>query len=373
MPNYTPYEYDTDTALPAPARHVAPIDPTETRRYNGYLWCLTVGLLLLIAIALVLFIGGRRIFFSNEPRPSEPNAPTVGQPNHNDRGDRPYADGKEGNVLLPRAEDAVEISAVGLDAANIVLADLTAGTVTATYRADASIYPASMTKVMTLIVAVENLPSRESLQDTVTISKEVYDEMVRQGSSGIGFDVGERLTVEALLYALILESDGIAACELARYIAGSESAFVALMNRKAADMGLQNTHFENATGLHHADHRSTVREIASIMAYAMDMALCRRVMTAETYNAIATQESGRSFTYYFKHGLLVKNFESNAAHQPDGLTVLAGKTGYVPESGYCLVTYAESADGKGYVCVTAGGKDYAACIRDYISVYHAYT
>ncbi len=379
MPNYAPYEYEADTTA-RPDRnpdrdgrhdgHAVPLDPADTRRLDGYLWCLAVGLLALIVACLVLFLGGRSIFFSDAPRSAEPDAPTVDRP-ADEKNDRPFADGKEGNALLPRAEDAVEISAIGLNAANVALADLSRGAVTATYRADESIYPASMTKVMTLLVVVENLPSRESLQETITISKEVYDEMVRQESSGISLQIEETMTVEALLYALMLKSDGIAACELARYIAGSEAAFVDLMNRKAVAMGLSGTHFENPTGLYHPDHRSTARDIASIMAYAMDMQLCRRIMTAEVFKTQPVNSDGKSYQIY--NSLLVHQFEDTKPNQPTGLKVIAGKTGYVPESGYCLVTYAEATDGRRYVCVTAGGTGkIPACIADYITVYNAY-
>ncbi len=284
----------------------------------------------------------------------------------------PFADGPDGSALFPSIGglDAVDPSLIG--SSHVALADVSGGRLVAGVGADELIYPASLTKVMTLIVAVENLPHESSLTDTVTISQEVYDHMVSEGASGIGFDPGEKLTVEALLYALMLQSDGMAACELARYVAGSEEAFVALMNQKAASMSLTATHFENPTGLHHPEHKSTARELASIMAYAMKMKLCRTIMTTELYKAPFTMATGEQKTYLFYNGLLVTQFDRVTPNQPDALTVIAGKTGYTPESGRCLVTYAESSDGKAYVCVTANAANYTGCIADYITVYNTY-
>ena len=284
----------------------------------------------------------------------------------------PYADGKVGTAVFPTAQGAKTIDASIIGSSHAVVVSIQKGSVIASLNADESIFPASMTKVMTMIVVVEQLPHASSLTDIVTISKDVYNRMTAEGSSGVGFEPGEKLTVEALLYALMLQSDGIAACELARYVAGGEEAFVELMNQKAASMGLSGTHFENPTGLHHPKHKSTVRNIASIMAYAMDMQLCRRILTAETYKAPCVTADGKQITYTFYHNLLIKQFEKNDPNQPSDLTVIAGKTGYTPESGYCLVTYAQGKDGHDYVVVTTKSDKYAGCISDYIALYNAY-
>ena len=274
--------------------------------------------------------------------------------------------------MLPWADSAQAIPADSIDASFAALADLSTGKIIASRKADEVIYPASMTKVMTLIVVVENLPSESSLRDVITVSSEVYEEMKRQGSSGIGMEAGEKLTVEAMLYALMLKSDGIAACELARYVAGDMKTFVALMNKKAQDMGLENTHFENPTGLFHKNHKSTSREIASIMAYAMNMRLCRKIMLTQAYTAPCVGADGATFDYNLYHNLIVTQFDKIQPNQPKSVKVAAGKTGFTDESRFCLVTYAESADGHGYVCVTAKSDSYADCIADYLTIYNTY-
>ncbi len=352
---------------PAPSHRMSYTRWILPRALSGYLVVLVAVCLAVILLLSAILIGGRHTFFSERPNSTDTTPDSTQK-----EGDYPFADGKAGNALIPYAPIGSDMSTLSLDATHAVIADLAEGEIIASKGANERMYPASMTKVMTLIVVVENLPTAESLQDTVTISQAVFNQMTAAGSSGIGFAAGEKVTVEALLYALMLKSDGIAACELARYVADSEANFVKLMNDKAAEMGLTGTHFENPTGLHHEDHVSTVQDIASMMAYAMDMQLCRRIMIAESYTAPCTGADGKQFNYNIYHNLLVTRFGNTTPNQPKKLTVIAGKTGYTPESGYCLVTYAESSDGKGFVCVTAGNKNYDACIADYISIYNSF-
>jgi D-alanyl-D-alanine carboxypeptidase (penicillin-binding protein 5/6) len=317
----------------------------------------------------VLFIGGRDIYFHFTPKPpKEESSGGVAA----EKGDFPYADGASGAVLLPWADKVDIIPENSIYSAHAALADLSTGKIIASRKADEVIYPASMTKVMTLIVVVENLPNGDCLEDEITVSQAVYDAMKAEGSSGIGMAAGEKLTVESLLYALMLRSDGIAASELARYVAGSEEDFVELMNQKAEKMGLSNTHFENPTGLHHPNHKSTAREIASIMAYAMNMKLCRKVLLTQSYTAPCVGADGAKFNYNLYHNLMVTKFDEIPVNQPKIVKVAAGKTGFTDEARFCLVTYAESSDGHGYVCVTAEGDSYNACIADYIAIYNTY-
>ncbi len=355
--------------------------PREMRK--GLL-VLVVALSLTLVLGTAVLLAGGAAFWSRVPATPDPTPsdrettadtrkPEGGHPNNgNQTPTYPYADGQSGNANLSMPSSVASVNASLITSTYAVVADASTGTVLASKEGDAPMYPASMTKVMTLIVAVERLPHESSLQDTVVISQEVFDTMVAEGSSGIGFEPGETLSVEALLYALMLQSDGIAACELANYIAGSEEAFVALMNQKAASMGLTSTHFENPTGLHHPDHKSTAREIAAIMAYAMNMDLCRTIMTTEHLRVPFLMSNGVQKHYDIYNKLLVHTFTDNPDHDPAGMKLLAGKTGYTPESGSCLVTYAERADGHGYVCVTADTRNVASCIQDYMALYNTY-
>ena len=295
-----------------------------------FLILLSVILILSMILSATLLVGGRDIYFSFTPKPqTEESGGGVASVS----GDFPYADGASGNVMLPWADKVGIIPADSLYSSYAALADLSTGEIIASRKADETIYPASMTKVMPLIVVAENLPNEECLKEEITISQAVYDAMKAAGSSGIGMEAGEKITVESLIYALMLKSDGIAACELARYVAGSEEDFVELMNQKAEKMGLANTHFENPT---------------------------------------CVGADGSKFNYNLYHNLIVTQFDKIPVSQPNSVKVAAGKTGFTDESRFCLVTYAESADGHGYVCVTAKGDSYNACIADYITIYNTY-
>lgn len=355
-----------------------PMSGFQFRFDNGtsLLILLTVAILTLsLILSLVLLISGRETYFNF---PSKPSTEESGGGVAAEKGEFPYADGVSGDVLLPWADKVNIIPANSINAAHAALADLSTGEIIASRKADEIIYPASMTKVMTLIVVVENLPDEDCLKDEITVSEDIYERMRAEGASGIGMEAGETLTVESLLYALMLRSDGIAACELARYVAGSVEDFVELMNQKAEKMGLSNTHFENPTGLFHPNHKSTAREIASIMSYAMNMKLCRKVLLTQSFVAPCVGADGKNFNYTLYHNLIVTRFEElqkldpPMPTQPTAVKIAAGKTGFTNESLYCLVTYAESADGHGYVCVTAKGDSYNTCISDYITIYNTY-
>ena len=266
------------------------------------------------------------------------------------------------------SSSAVTISADSIKSTNAVFLDVNNMIVTASRLADERTYPASLTKVMTLIVVVENLRGPSSLEDDVTVSEEVFKKMQKADASGAGLEPGEILSVESMIYALMLKSDGIAACELAKYISGSEEAFVELMNDTAARIGMEDTHFVNPTGLHDTEHYSTCRDLANMMAYAMKNDLCKQVMTEDVFVAPCTQANGKQFNYQFYHSLLVTQFDNLNKTSPKNADVIAGKTGYTEESGYCLVTYAQGSDG-GYIVVTTGASSYSECISDYITIY----
>ena len=286
-----------------------------------------------------------------------------------------FADGAEGEVLFGTSDSFKKISQNDFMATYAAVANVKEGKLVAGIGEDTRIYPASLTKVMTLITIGEYLKDEAALQDKITMSKDVFEAMYAAGSSGQGFEAGETLTVEALLYALMLQSDGYAACELARYIAGSEAAFVALMNEKASDMGLTNTHFVNPTGLHDENHYSSCRDLATIMGYAMNMSLCRKIMTEDRFDAVCLSPTAGAYNHQIYHNLMVTYFNMYDDLTPDKagqMTILAGKTGYTPEAGICLVTCVQGADGTYYVCVTTGAESYKDCIKSYQSLYSKY-
>ena len=265
------------------------------------------------------------------------------------------------------------IPADSISSGYAILVDVTDGEIVASRKGSQMIYPASMTKVMTLIVVVENLKSEAALNDVITIS-------AQQGSnSGYGFKPGEKLTVKDLLYAAILQSDGVACIELANYIAGSETNFVKLMNDKVKELGLlegdpenvPSTMFQNCTGLHHAYHFSTPYDMSVIMAYAMQNPLCANVLSSLSYKPSDNFRPGEGCTFW--HTLL-HNHLSDSSIQPNKATILAGKTGLTEKetSGHCIVTYTKGDDGHFYVSVTAKAESWIGNTDDILKIFNTY-
>ena len=154
---------------------------------------------------------------------------------------------------------------------------------------------------------------------------------------------------------------------LADCIAGSEAAFVELMNKKAEELGLTGTHFVNTSGLHDPDHYSTVHDIAVILRAAVDNDICYKVLTTSHYLTSKTEQSPEGIHLYS----LVHTRLSGT--KVDGLTIVGGKTGYTPEAGQCLATYAISDDNREFILVTANASDKKQPVSDAQYVYSNYT
>lgn len=235
------------------------------------------------------------------------------------------------------------------------------------------INPASMTKILTVLTAAEALgitgedwENAEVLSDTFAITIEITDYSFVNDCSNVGFEVGEEVTVRDLFYGTILPSGGDAALGLACYVAGSQEAFVELMNKKLEELGLaETTHFTNCVGLYDKEHYSTAYDMAVLLKTAVDIPFCREVLSAHTYNTSLTAEH--------PEGLLISNWFLRRIEDKDTHgEVLCGKTGYVVQSGSCAASLAADADGKEYICVTAGAGSSWQCIYDQVALYQKY-
>lgn len=244
---------------------------------------------------------------------------------------------------------------------NSVLIDADTGEILGRHGSMRKIYPASMTKVMTLLVAVENLDSAQ-LNDTYTMTYELLAPLVQENASRAGFEVDEEVTVKDMLYGLILPSGADAAVGLCNYIAGSEENFVKLMNQKAEELGLTETHFMNSSGLHDKEHYTTCIEMSMIMKAAMDDPLCREILSTYTYTTSPTEQHPDGIVLYSNM------FSRMYGTEVEGVTITAGKTGYTDEAGQCLVSYAEKGEHR-YILVIAG--DYERYQAVY-STFYAY-
>lgn len=222
--------------------------------------------------------------------------------------------------------------------------------------------PASLTKVMTLIVAVENI---KDLSDTVLITADMVDPMYDMDASLAGFAVGETPTLEQVLYGVILPSGADASLAAAVYTAGSEAGFVELMNLKAQEMGLKNTHFTNVIGLHNEQHYSTAEDMAVILEYAVQNDFCRKVLSTYEYEIPPTELNPEGIK------LTSTVFSRMTGTEMPGVTIQGGKTGYTDEAGQCLETFAE-INGKIYIMVLGGGTTKWNVVYDTLSGYSIY-
>lgn len=174
-------------------------------------------------------------------------------------------------LLWPR-----RVTLDGLNSPHAILLRADSGEVLAEKDADSTIYPASMTKMMTALLAIEANPD---LDTPVTLPEEIFPALQAQNASLAGFQAGETATVRDLLYGAMLPS-GAECCEaLAREVSGSEEAFAARMNQKAAELGMTGTHFCNPTGLHDPEHVSTVRDMARLTEAALQNETFRKLFT----------------------------------------------------------------------------------------------
>ena len=219
---------------------------------------------------------------------------------------------------------------------------------TAIRRIDAKIYPASMTKLMTLVVAVEQL---DSLDRQFIISQDIADYAQAGNFVTAGYVVGETVTARDLLHGLILQSCAECAEGIARMISGSQSAFAVLMNNKAQEIGLTNTNFTNALGAHDSEHYTTVEDMIKLFDYVMKNETCVKILSAKEYTSTAT--------WAHSYGVVMDNhaftnLEKDSADVAgkENVNIIAVKAGFTDQAGRCLMTYAQKGD-RHFITVTA--------------------
>ena len=200
-------------------------------------------------------------------------------------------------------------------------------------------YPASTTKVMTTLLILENV---EDLSQTVTFTDVITPDL-EPGNSTINAQVGEQLTIEQCLYAIMLASANEVCTQMAVYVAGSVENFVSMMNQRASQLGCQNTHFVNANGLPDPNHYTTAHDLALILAAAIQNEDFCRISGSATYTIPATNMTSSPRNLENSNALI-----NDSEYHYDG--VIAGKTGHTEAAKNTLVT-AAARDGMTLVCV----------------------
>lgn len=236
-----------------------------------------------------------------------------------------------------------EISLGEIKSHYAVLTDYSSGKILAEVNGKEKLYPASLTKIMTIILSLEII---DDITDVTTVPEEIFTFLYEENASMAGFQPGERVTYEDLLYGAMLPSGGECCLALCCDLAGSEDAFVELMNQKAEDLGMVSTHFANSTGLHEKDHYSTAEDIMLLLRYSLQNSTFRKIFTSKSYLSSQTEEHPHGITMYSTmwKDLETENFENGK--------ILGGKTGYTPQAGLCLASLAKIKE-KEYLLVTA--------------------
>lgn len=239
------------------------------------------------------------------------------------------------------ATDQVEgwPKAPAINSETAVLLDARTGGVVYDKGKDEIRYPASITKIMTLLVALEN----SSLKDQVTFTETGVRD-VKADSSNIGMQVGEVLSMKDCLNAAIIQSANEVCAQVAEYVGGSEERFVEMMNQRAVEIGCRNTHFANASGLPDENHYTTAHDMAKIMREGLKNKNFRKIIGKVNYSIPATNMSDKR--------VLHTHVPMLAGESPlfyNGC--IGGKTGYTQEAMNTMVVAAER-DGITYIAVT---------------------
>lgn len=222
-----------------------------------------------------------------------------------------------------------------------IVMDVDTGTVLYAKNEHAEHYPASITKIMTALLAIEN----GNIADTVTYSEEAVFNIDR-GSSSIARDVGEQMSLEQCLYAMMLESCNSSAYAIAEHVGGTYDNFIKMMNDKATELGCQNTHFNNPNGLPDENHYTSCYDMALISREAFKQETFRTITGTRTYTIPPTNKHEES-TYLNNHHEML-HFYKTSKYLYD--YCVGGKTGYTTQANSTLVTYAVK-DGMTLVCV----------------------
>lgn len=259
--------------------------------------------------------------------------------------------------------DATQQLDLQMYSTNAILIDLETNTVLAEKNADEIIYPASMTKIMTALIACETITDWDA---TYTMTQDIIDTYFLADATMAGFLAGEEVTMTDLVYGAVLPSGAEATYALADVIAGSEEEFAVLMNEKAVELGLEHTHFVDASGLHDDEHYTTVREMAIILQAALDNARCREVLSTARYTSRPTVQNPEGVE-------MINKFLVRAESQElSGAAIIAAKTGYTAEAMNCCASYGLTPNGRACICVTANAWTSWYALYDHIAMYATY-
>jgi D-alanyl-D-alanine carboxypeptidase len=255
---------------------------------------------------------------------------------------------------------------ISISADSAILVEVSTGRIIYEKNSTTQMYPASTTKMMTAILALENC----DLQEMVTVSESAISN-IPSGYVTSNLQVGEEISVNDLLYALMLPSANDAAYVLAEHIAGSVDAFADMMNIKAREIGCTGTHFVNPNGIHDSRHYSTAYDLYLIANYCMKNENFRTIVSTKEYTLPATNAYANTDRSFTTTNDLINPDKSNYYKYAIGI-----KTGYTSMAGSCLVSEV-SRDGLDFIAVVLNSdsddKRFSDSIKLFDYAYDNYT
>ena len=247
------------------------------------------------------------------------------------------------------ANDNIELADVNMSLAESALIfDITNRETIYAKNVHTQLYPASTTKILTAYLALKY----GNLDDIVTISSE--NVKLEKDSSNCGLKAGDQISVKDLLYGLMLKSANEAANALADYISGSTVSFAILMNEEAEALGATNSHFVNAHGLHDDDHYTTAYDLYLIFQNALKNETFREICGSTSYNVSYKNAKGETVSDKWENTM--QYFTRNKI-APEGVTVMAGKTGTTSKAQSCLVLLSENEMGEEFISIILKSQD----------------
>ncbi len=292
-----------------------------------------------LALAALIFICSSGTIFADDTDTDTPQTQTEITGEETDTGEEAPGSGStdaNGDTIYIENDSLTPPEIVGSKAAMLIDADT--GRMLYGKNVDIKLYPASMTKMMTAILAIEN----GNLEDVVTVPYEALQTVNFQEDSAMGLLTGEELTLDQLVSSMLIHSANDAANVIAFHMSGSMDAFVETMNQKAAELGMTNTHFVNACGSHDDNHYTTVRDMVTLTQYCMRNEKFRDIVKTLVYKVPQTNkytlEAERTLV---NTNLLLGTIRSLYQYYAPATGV---KTGHTSQAGYCLAASASYAD-----------------------------
>ena len=258
------------------------------------------------------------------------------------------------NVMTENAPDMTGVHAAALFDINNYQVDFA-------YNIHEKLYPASTTKILTALLALKH----GSLTDEVTVSPNADKDRFASDESTCGLKAGDRITLKDLVYGLLLQSGNDNAVAIAEHIAGSNEAFVQMMNAQAAELKAANSRFVNANGLHNENHYTTLYDLYLIFNECIKYPDFIEIIQTKEYTAHVNSADGTTRDMPLKP----TNFYAlGEVRAPANATIIGGKTGTTKNAGTCLILLDKAKDEKLYISIVMGAESKGLLYRDMTAI-----